>query len=50
LGIDLGRFRDRIAMPVGGVSIIEMGDRGPLMHSLGDRSYLEDSLRFLAGH
>jgi len=50
LGIDVGRFRDRISMPVGGVSIVEMCSSGPLIHSLGDRSYLDDSLRFLAGH
>ena len=47
LGIDLERYRDRIAMPVAGVSIIEMRYQGPLMHSLGDRSYLDESLRCL---
>lgn len=50
LGIDVGRFRDRIAMPVGGVSIIEMGVHGPLLHSVGDRCYLDDNLRYLPGH
>ncbi|MEB3885227.1 histidine phosphatase family protein [Lyngbya sp. CCY1209] len=49
LGIDVGRFRDRLLMPVGGVSLIEMEAHGPLMHALGDRSYLSERLRSLAG-
>jgi len=50
LGIDVGRFRDRIAMPVGGVSVVELGVHGPLMHALADRSYLEENLRSVPGH
>jgi len=50
LGIDVGRFRDRIAMPVGGVSVVELGVHGPLMHALADRSYLEENLRSLPSH
>ncbi|MCG5061084.1 MAG: histidine phosphatase family protein [Limnoraphis sp. WC205] len=49
LGIDVGRFRDRLAMPVGGVSIIEMAAHGPLIHSLADRSHLDPSLRSMVG-
>ena len=49
LGIDVGRFRDRIAMPVSGVSVIEMQAHGPLMHALADRSHLDESLRSLPG-
>ncbi|MGC9523913.1 MAG: histidine phosphatase family protein [Limnospira sp.] len=49
LGIDVGRFRDRLLMPVGGVSLIEMEAHGPLMHSLGDRSHLNERLRSRAG-
>lgn len=49
LGIDVGRFRDRIAMPVSGVSLIEMQAHGPLLHTLADRSHLDESLRFLPG-
>lgn len=45
LGIDIGRFRDRICMPVGAVSIVEMAHHGPLVHLLGDRSHLRKSLR-----
>jgi broad specificity phosphatase PhoE len=47
LGIDVGRFRDRIGMPVAAVSIVEIGRHGPLVHRMGDRSYLRDSLRRL---
>ncbi|WP_240038762.1 MULTISPECIES: histidine phosphatase family protein [Okeania] len=49
LGIDIGRYRDRIAMLVGGVSILEMGDHGPLLHCLSDRCYLDEKLRSLQG-
>jgi probable phosphoglycerate mutase len=45
LGIDIGRFRDRISMPVGAVSIVEMAEHGPLLHLLGDRSHLRESIR-----
>ena len=48
LGIDVGRFRDRLSMPVGSISIVEMGAYGPLLHILGDRSYMRESLRNLA--
>jgi len=45
LGIDVGRFRDRICMPVGAVSIVEMAAQGPLVRVMGDRSHLRESLR-----
>jgi probable phosphoglycerate mutase len=45
LGIDVGRFRDRISMPVGAVSIVEMAAQGPLVRVMGDRSHLRESLR-----
>jgi probable phosphoglycerate mutase len=44
LGIDIGRFRDRINMPVGAVSIVEMAAHGPIVHMMGDRSYLRASI------
>ncbi len=50
LGIDVGRFRDRIGMPVASVSIVEMAKRGPLVHVMGDRSHLPDHLRHLEGN
>ena len=45
LGIDVGRFRDRISMPVASISIVEITSRGPLLHRMGDRSYLREDLR-----
>jgi len=45
LGIDVGRFRDRINIPVASISIVGMTQRGPLLHILGDRSYLKEQLR-----
>ncbi len=49
LGIDIGRYRDRIMMLVCGVSIVEMGPHGPLLHCLSDRCYLDEKLRSLKG-
>ncbi|EAW36326.1 hypothetical protein [Lyngbya sp. PCC 8106] len=37
------------ALPVGGVSIIEMATHGPLMHCLADRSHLDPHLRSVVG-
>lgn len=45
LGIDVGRFRDRISMPVASVSIVEIATHGPLLRMMGDRSYLREHLR-----
>jgi probable phosphoglycerate mutase len=45
LGIDIGRFRDRIGMPVASVSLVEMAERGPLLQIMGDRSHLRPQLR-----
>jgi alpha-ribazole phosphatase len=47
LGIDLGRYRDRFAMPVAAVSIVEMAVRGPRFHAIADRSHLGEYLRSL---
>lgn len=49
LGIDVGRFRDRIGMLVASISIVEFGSHGPLLKILGDRSHLRKSLRDRAG-
>ena len=49
LGIDVGRYRDRISMPVASLSVVEMTEQGPLLKSLGDRSYLRESLRQRSG-
>lgn len=47
LGIDVGRYRDRFDMPVGAVSIVELGDRGPFFRVIGDRAHLPEHLRAL---
>ena len=45
LGIDVGRFRDRLDMPVASISIVEMAVNGPLLHRMGDRAHLREHLR-----
>ena len=45
LGIDVGRFRERIGMPVGSISIVEMAVHGPLLHKMGERAYMRENLR-----
>ena len=50
LGIDVGRFRDRIAMPVASVSVVEFARSGPLLHRLADRSHLSEPLRSRTGN
>ncbi|MEM9137124.1 MAG: histidine phosphatase family protein [Cyanobacteria bacterium P01_F01_bin.42] len=45
LGIDLGRYRDRIKMPVSSVTLVNFSVHGPMLKQLGDRSHLSDELR-----
>lgn len=49
LGIDVGRFRFRLGMPVGSVSVVEFTPHGPLLRSLADRLHLNERLRSLPG-
>jgi probable phosphoglycerate mutase len=49
LGIELGRFRQRLACPVGGVTVVELAEQGPLLRVLADRSHLPAALRELPG-
>jgi probable phosphoglycerate mutase len=49
LGIDVGRFRYRLACPVGSLSVVEFSVEGPLLHTLADRTHLSESLRDLPG-
>lgn len=49
LGIDLGRYRDRINALAASVSIIKFTAHGPLLEVLGDRSYMSAALRDLPG-
>lgn len=49
MGIDLGRYRDRIDAPAASVSIIKFDVHGPMLEVLGDRSYMPMHLRERAG-
>jgi broad specificity phosphatase PhoE len=49
LGIDVGRYRDRINAPAASVSIIKFVAYGPMLEVLGDRSYMPEHLRSRAG-
>lgn len=49
LGIDLGRYRDRIDVPAASLSLIQFGALGPMLKILGDRSFMDADLRALAG-
>lgn len=49
LGIDLGRYRDRINALAASVSVVKFGEHGPLLEILGDRSYMSEELRNLPG-
>lgn len=49
LGIDVGRFRYRLACPVGSASIVEFTSNGPMLKALADRSHLSEDLRSLRG-
>jgi probable phosphoglycerate mutase len=45
LGVDLGRYRDRIDMPVASVSVVKFDVHGPLLQRLGDRAHIPAELR-----
>lgn len=49
LGIDLGRYRDRIDMPAASVSVVKFDVHGPMLQTLGDRSYMSVELRSRPG-
>jgi len=49
LGIDLGRYRDRIDMPAGTISIVKFDLHGPMLQVLGDRAYMGQDLRSRPG-
>jgi probable phosphoglycerate mutase len=49
LGIDLGRYRDRLTVLAASLSIVKFGEHGPLLELLGDRHHLPEHLRRLAG-
>jgi probable phosphoglycerate mutase len=45
MGIDIGRYRDRIDAPAASVSVVKFDIHGPLLEVLGDRNYMNKSLR-----
>jgi broad specificity phosphatase PhoE len=49
LGIDLGRYRDRLDYATGAVSVVSIGRYGPMLESINDRSYLPPELRERSG-
>ena len=49
LGIDVGRYRDRINALAASVSIVKWGTYGPMLEVLGDRNYMPEHLRKRAG-
>ena len=49
LGIDIGRYRDRVHASVASIAVVEMREHGPLLTRLGDRSHLRPALRNLPG-
>lgn len=49
LGIDLGRYRDRIDVPAASLSLVKFDVHGPLLQRLGDRSYMSEALRLRPG-
>jgi broad specificity phosphatase PhoE len=49
LGIDSGRYRDRITMPVASVSLVRFDRYGPMLVKHGDRSHLPAALETRPG-
>jgi broad specificity phosphatase PhoE len=49
LGIDLGRYRDRINVLVASVSLVRFTQYGPLLEFMGDRNHLNPELRSRPG-
>ena len=49
LGIDLGRYRDRIDIPAGSVTMVKFDLHGPLLQELGNRAYMSEDLRSRPG-
>jgi probable phosphoglycerate mutase len=49
LGIDMGRYRDRITALAASISIVKFDAHGPLLEVLGDRYHLPEHLLALPG-
>ena len=50
LGIDLGRYRDRMEYPAASLSVVSFEKYGPLLERMGDRAYMPKDLRGREGH
>ncbi len=50
LGIELGRYRDRVNALTGSVSLIKMGEHGPMLDIMNDRSHISAELRDRQGN
>ncbi len=49
MGIDIGRYRDRIDAPAASVSVVKFDVHGPMLEILGDRNYMPRHLHERAG-
>jgi probable phosphoglycerate mutase len=49
LGIDLGRYRDRIDCLAASICQVKFSEHGPLLQRLGDRSHMDEALRTRPG-
>jgi broad specificity phosphatase PhoE len=49
LGIDVGRYRDRINALAASVCVVKFGIYGPMLEVLGDRNYMPEHLRERSG-
>jgi len=49
LGINMGRYCDRIDVPAASLSIVQFGALGSMLKVLGDRSFMDADLRSLSG-
>jgi len=49
LGIDLGRYRDRLEYPAASLSVVSFKKYGPLLERMGDRSFMPKELQAREG-
>lgn len=45
LGIDLGRYRDRLDCSAASLSVVKFGKYGPLLEKMGDRAHMPKALQ-----
>ncbi|MBW4483533.1 MAG: histidine phosphatase family protein [Tildeniella torsiva UHER 1998/13D] len=49
MGMDVGRYRNRISLPVASVTHVQFNNNGPMLMKHGDRSHLPDELESRPG-